>query len=121
MSEISNDINVTEQAKLKILEDELKIVEDTNSKFLEENINLKNQVTNLNNMLLILKDELSSKNTTINQFNIDREELEFLRLNLEFGHKCRKSNKLFQKSKGFEPGSNEYKECVLSKGGKTNG
>ena len=52
----------------------------------------------------------------INQFNIDREELEFLRLNLEFGHKCRKSNKLFQKSVGFEPGSDEYKKCVLNKG-----
>ena len=36
--------------------------------------------------------------------------------NLEFGHKCRKSNKLFQKSVGFEPGSDEYKKCVLNKG-----
>ena len=53
---------------------------------------------------------------TINQFNIDKEELDFLRLNLEFGHKCRKSNKLFQKSSGFEPGSTEYKKCVLNKG-----
>ena len=52
----------------------------------------------------------------INQFNIDQSELEFLRLNLEFGHKCRKSRKLFQKSTGFDPKSDEYKKCVLNKG-----
>ena len=66
--------------------------------------------------LLILDNELSSKNITINQFNIDKAELEFLRLNLEFGHICRKSRKLFQKTSGFEPGSDEYKKCVLNKG-----
>ncbi len=65
---------------------------------------------------MILNNELSSKNITISQFNIDKTELEFLRLNLEFGHKCRKSNKLFQKSVGFEPGSDEYKKCVFNKG-----
>ena len=108
--------NNTLDSKLKILEDELKIIEETNSKFLEENIDLKSEINNLNNKLLILNNELSSKNITISQFNIDKTELEFLRLNLEFGHKCRKSNKLFQKSIGFEPGSDEYKKCVLNKG-----
>ena len=112
VSETNNSIN----AKLKILEDELEIIEETNSKFLEENIDLKSEINNLNNKLLKLNNELSSKNITISQFNIDKSELEFLRLNLEFGHKCRKSNKLFQKSVGFEPGSDEYKKCVLNKG-----
>ena len=111
-----NKSNNTINAKLQILEDELEIVEETNSKFLEENINLKNEIDNLNNKLSILNNELSSKNIIINQFNTDQEELEFLRLNLQFGHKCRKSNKLFQKSLGFEPGSLEYKKCVLNKG-----
>ena len=111
-----NKSNNTINAKLQILEDELEIVEETNSKFLEENINLKNEIDNLNNKLSILNNELSSKNIIINQFNTDHEELEFLRLNLQFGHKCRKSNKLFQKSLGFEPGSLEYKKCVLNKG-----
>ena len=73
-------------------------------------------MNNLNNKLLMLNDELSSKNLIINQFNIDQKELKFLRLNLEFGHKCRKSRKLFQKGTGFEPGSEEYKKCVLNKG-----
>ena len=114
--ENENETNKTENAKIQILEDELKIIEETNSKFSEENIDLKNEINDLNNKLLILNNELSSKNITINQFNIDKEELVFLRLNLKFGHKCRKSNKLFQKSSGFEPGSTEYKKCVLNKG-----
>ena len=116
VSEPDNENINTVNAKLKILEDELKIFQETNSKFLEENIDLKSEINNLNNKLLILNNELSSKNITISQFNIDKTELEFLRLNLEFGHKCRKSNKLFQKSVGFEPGSDEYKKCVLNKG-----
>ena len=103
-------------AKIKILEDELKIIEVTNSKFLEENENLKNQITNLNNKLSIINDELSSKDMIINQFNIDQNELEFLRLNLDYGHKCRKSRKLFKKATGFDTRSDEYKRCVLSKG-----
>ena len=116
VSKPDNETNNSINAKLKILEDELEIIEETNSKFLEENIDLKSEINNLNNKLLILNNELSSKNITISQFNIDKTELEFLRLNLEFGHKCRKSNKLFQKSVGFEPGSDEYKKCVLNKG-----
>ena len=116
VSEPDNENINTVNAKLKILEDELEIFQETNSKFLEENIDLRSEINNLNNKLLILNNELSSKNITISQFNIDKTELEFLRLNLEFGHKCRKSNKLFQKSVGFEPGSDEYKKCVLNKG-----
>ena len=65
---------------------------------------------------MLLNIVLSSKYISISQFNIDKTDLDFLRLNLEFGHKCRKSNKLFQKSVGFEPGSDEYKKCVLNKG-----
>ena len=34
-----------------MLEDELEIVEQTNSKFLKENVNLKNEIDNLNNKL----------------------------------------------------------------------
>ncbi len=114
--ETDNEINNTVNQKIQILEDELEIIEETNSKFLKQNIDLKGKVNNLNNKILLLNDELSSQKITINKFNIDQEELEFLRLNLEFGHKCRKSRKLFQKASGFEPGSDEYKKCVLNKG-----
>jgi len=44
--------------------------------------------------------------------------LEFLRLNLDHGHKCRRS---FFNSKGFSVGSDKYKNCVLNKGRKTDG
>tara|TARA_B100000123_G_scaffold94723_1_gene68908 strand:+ start:519 stop:713 length:195 start_codon:yes stop_codon:yes gene_type:complete len=60
-----------------------------------------------------LNNEISSQKQTISQFNLDTQELKFLRLNLEHGHKCRKS---FLNNKGFNVGSTEYKDCVLSKG-----
>ena len=100
-------------AKLKILEDELSIIEESNKKFQKENENLKSEINNLNYKVLSLNNEISSQNRTISQFNLDTEELKFLRLNLEYGHKCRKS--LFN-NKGFIVGSPEYKDCVLRKG-----
>ena len=100
-------------AKLKILEDELSIVEESNKKFQKENENLKSEINNLNYKVLSLNNEISSQKRTISQFNLDTEELKFLKLNLEYGHKCRKS--LFN-NKGFAVGSVGYKNCVLSKG-----
>ena len=100
-------------AKLKILEDELSIIEESNKKFQKENENLKSEINNLNYKVLSLNNEISSQKRTISQFNLDTEELKFLKLNLEYGHKCRKS--LFN-NKGFAVGSVGYKNCVLSKG-----
>ena len=91
----------------------MSIIEESNKKFLAENENLKNQINDLNYKVLNLNNEISSQNQTINQFNLDTAELEFLRLNLNHGHKCRKS---FLNNKGFEIGSAEYKNCVLNKG-----
>ena len=113
----TNDDSVDENnpldAKLKILEDELSIIEESNKKFQKENENLKSEINNLNYKVLSLNNEISSQNRTISQFNLDTEELKFLRLNLTYGHKCRKS--LFN-NKGFIVGSPEYKDCVLRKG-----
>jgi len=106
-----------EGTKLKILEDELKIVEETNSKFIEENENLTSEINNLNNQILVLNNEIFLQKQKINQFNIDTQELEFLKLNLEHGHKCRKS---FFNTDGFNVGTEEYKRCVLN-GGRTGG
>ena len=39
--------------------------------------------------------------------------ISFLRLNLKFGHECRKS---FLNNDGFEVGTLEYKSCVMNKG-----
>ncbi len=109
----SNEINNPIDAKLKILEDELKIIEDSNQKFQVENENLKNEINNLNLKISNLNNEMSSKERTISQFNLDNKELEFLRLNLEYGHKCRKS---FLNNKGYIVGSENYKACVLNRG-----
>ena len=109
----SNEQNNPLDAKLKMLEDELGIIEESNKKFQQENENLKSELNDLNYKVLNLNNEISSQKRTISQFNLDREELEFLKLNLDFGHKCRKS--LFN-SKGFIVGSPEYKDCVLRRG-----
>ena len=58
-------------------------------------------------------NEILLQKKTISKFDVDSNELEFLRLNLEYGHKCRKS---FFNNKGFIVGSEDYKNCVLDKG-----
>ena len=100
-------------AKLKILEDELKIIEQSNSKFKKENENLKSKINDLDSQITNYQFEISNQKNRINQFNIDTEELEFLRLNLEYSHKCRKS---FFNTKGFVVGTSEYKNCVMNRG-----
>ncbi len=101
------------EAKLKILEDELQIIEETNLKFIEENENLITEINKLNSKISLLNNEIFSQKQKINQFNIDSQELEFLKLNLEHGHKCRKS---FLNTGGFNVGTEEYRDCVLSGG-----
>ena len=112
-SQASNLVNNPLNVKLKILEDEIKIIEDSNLKFKDENDILKKKINKLDNKILDLKNEIISKQQEINNFDIDKNELEFLRLNLSYGHKCRKS---FFNSKGFLVGTEDYKKCVLNKG-----
>ena len=102
-------------AKIKILEDELKIVEDTNLKFKGENDYLKIKINDLNNQISNFKNEILSQKEKIAQFDLDKAETEFLKMNLYYGHKCRRS---FFNTKGFTVGTEEYKECVLNKGRK---
>ena len=117
-SNIDNQKKSPIDAKIKILEDEIKIIEDSNLKFKNENENLKAQINQLNNEIVEFRKEVLSQKKEINQFSIDREELDFLRLNLRYGHKCRKS---FFNSKGFIVGTAEYKACVLKRGVVNNG
>ena len=104
------------QAKIKILENELKIIEDSNLRFKEANESLKSEVNNLNNSIVDLNKEILSKKETIEKFDLDNKELKFLKMNLYYGHKCRRS---FFNTKGFSVGSDEYKKCVLNKGRKS--
>ena len=110
--ETNQDQNPT-NAKLKILEDELQIIEKSNQKFKDENENLKSQINDLNNRIIKFQNETEIQKEKINQFNIDTDELEFLRLNLIYSQKCQ-SRKLF--SSGFKVGTPEYKQCILNKG-----
>ena len=110
----NNDINPNPlDAKLKILEDELEIIEQSNLKFKYENENFKNEINNLNNELNNLNSIIATQKEKINEFDINVKELEFLRLNLEYGHKCRKS---FLNNKGYTVGSQGYNECVKNRG-----
>ena len=110
-----NEIKNPIEAKLNILEDELKIIEDINLKFKEENELLKTDINYLNRKISNLENEIFSQKKEINQFNLDKEEMKFLKMNLNYGHKCRRS---FFNSKGFVVGTAKYKNCVLNKGRK---
>ena len=109
----NSQINNTVDTKLQILEDEKKIIEQTNLKFKDENELLKITINNLNKQISDFKNEVYDQKQIIAQYNIDLDEIEFLRLNLKFGHKCRKS---FLNNDGFEVGTLEYKSCVMNKG-----
>jgi rod shape-determining protein MreC len=116
--EISQNDNLSKNqfdTKLQILEDELKIIEDTNLKFKEENENLKTYINSLNSKISNLDTKISSQSEQIKQFNLDTKETEFLKMNLYYGHKCRRS---FFNTKGFSVGTPEYKKCVMNKGRK---
>ena len=113
--EISNNQQKPIDAKLKLLEEELAIIEQSNLKFKNENEDLKSQINDLNNRIINFQNENNAQKKTIKQYNIDNEELEFLRLNLIYSQKCQ-SRKLF--SSGFKVGTPEYKQCILNKGKK---
>jgi rod shape-determining protein MreC len=115
--ESDNQIKTTIDAKLKILEDEKNIIEESNVKFQKENDDLKNQIIILNNSISNLKSEILIQQDKIKQYSIDDKELEFLRLNLIYSHKCQ-TRKLF--NTGFKVGSPEYRDCILRKGKKIN-
>ena len=108
-----SQINNSTDTKLQILEDEKKIILQSNLKFKDENELLKIKINNLNKQIVDFKNEVYDQKQIIAQYNIDLDEIEFLRLNLEFSHKCRKS---FLNNDGFEVGTLEYKSCVMNKG-----
>ena len=109
---IDQNTNLTMETKLKILEDEIKIFEESNTKFKNENEKLKNEINDLNSNISNMKSEIFFQKKKIDEFDIDKDEIIFLKLNLVHGHKCRKS---FLNNKGFEVNTPEYRSCVLSK------
>jgi rod shape-determining protein MreC len=94
----AEDIKVLKQQK--IINNEIQL------KLQSENIKLKKD-------LITVNKELRESNKEITKNNDKNKNLEFLELNLLYGHKCKKS--LF-KSHLFKIGTDEYRVCVLSKG-----
>jgi rod shape-determining protein MreC len=112
----SNEISNNEKIKLNLLNENKKILEESNLKYIDELENLKLEINKLDIEISNYKKEIISNKDEIDQDKIDKEELEFLRLNLIYGSKCFKS--FF--NKGYKVGSEDYKNCILRKGKKVN-
>jgi rod shape-determining protein MreC len=114
-NENENNSNTTINAKIKILEDEIKIIEETNIKLKGKNEILTNELNQKKADILTFKNKVSAQAETIDEYDLDTKEMEFLKMNLYYGHKCRRT---FINVKGFTVGTEEYKRCVLRKGRK---
>ena len=106
-------LKITDKLKLDLLNEQIEIYTNTNSKLLSENKELEAKINDLNTQLVNLLNTIDSQNKTINQNKIDNKELEFLKLNLIYNKKCKKT---FTNPKGFKFGTKEYRECVINKG-----
>jgi len=93
------------EENLRILLEEKKIAIEVRQNIEEENNQLKNKLFNLQTKLADLE---RSAQVQKNQ----EEEMKFLRLNLLYGHKCRKT--IFNKL--YKVGTPKYRNCVLQKG-----
>ena len=96
-----------QQENIRILLEQKKIEEEVRFKIQEENGLLKNKVFNLQNELSITKEKVIENKEK-------KRNIEFLELNLLFGHKCRKT--IFNKL--YKVGTPEYEACVFRKGKK---
>jgi len=90
---------------LRILLEEKKIAIEVRQNIEEENNQLKNKLFNLQTKLADLEQSVQVQKN-------QEEEMKFLRLNLLYGHKCRKT--IFNKL--YKVGTPKYKNCVLQKG-----
>ena len=118
---LNEEIKETNQRQetLRILLEQKKIADETRVKIQKENnflrnegIRLKKESNFLRNKSVELKNEILiiKKNNQKNKIRDD--EIEFLKMNLYHGHKCKKNmiNNL------YKVGSPEYRKCVLRKG-----
>ena len=108
-----------QQETLRILLEQKKIADEIRVKIQKENNSLRNESIKLKKESDFLRNEsdrlkneilITKKNNQKNK--IQDEEIEFLKKNLLYGHKCRKNliNSL------YKVGTPEYRKCVLKKG-----
>ena len=107
--EINNDkifkMN-SQKESIKVLQQQKIINDEVRLKFELENIKLKENLINT-------QKKLEEQNKKIIEGQNKSKNLEFLELNLLYGHKCRKN---FFKPKLFMINTAEYRNCVLNKG-----
>ena len=99
-------LEVTKQKEnIRILLEEKKIAEEVRKNIEIENSQLKRKIFNL-------QTKLTKTEEAVEEQKKQKENIEFLELNLLYGHKCRKTffNKLYKE------GTPEYKKCILQKG-----
>ena len=94
-----------QKENIRILLEEKKIAEEVRKNIEIENSQLKRKIFNL-------QTKLTKTEEAVEEQKKQKENIEFLELNLLYGHKCRKTffNKL------YEEGTPEYKKCILQKG-----
>ena len=107
------DIKVTDKLKFDLLNEQIEIYKNTNLRFSQKNNELETKINNLNKKLINLQNTIKLKDEIISQNNLDKQELEFLKLNLTYGRKCKKS---FSNQRGYKFGTKEYRKCVMNKG-----
>jgi rod shape-determining protein MreC len=94
-----------QKENIRILLEEKKIAEEVRKNIEIENSQLKRKIFNL-------QTKLTKTEEAVEEQKKQKENIEFLELNLLYGHKCRKTffNKL------YKAGTPEYKKCILQKG-----
>tara|TARA_B100000902_G_scaffold34403_1_gene41390 strand:- start:16155 stop:17390 length:1236 start_codon:yes stop_codon:yes gene_type:complete len=107
------ELKVTDKIKLDLLNEQIEIYKNTNLKFSKENIELESKVNDQNKLIISLQNKINSQNQIISQTELDKEELKFLKLNLIYSKKCKKT---FSNQRGYKFGTEEYRKCVINKG-----
>ncbi|MDC3355203.1 rod shape-determining protein MreC [Candidatus Pelagibacter sp.] len=96
----------SQKESIKVLQQQKIIDNEIRFKFESDN-------TRLKEILINTQKKLEEQNKKIIEGQNKSKNLEFLELNLLYGHKCRKS---FFKPKLFIINTSEYRNCVLNKG-----
>ena len=112
----SRSLSNTEKIKLNLLNEQIDILNDSNSKLIKKNKILNTETNQLNLQVTDLEIKVNKQTKKIEENNLNKDELEFLKLNLIYSSKCQKT--IFKK--GFRVGTKEYKECIFRRGKKIN-
>ena len=100
-------------SKINNLQENIKILLQQNIISQEIRNKLENQNTKLNKKIINTQKQLRKQKAKEKKIQIENEEIKFLKLNLLYGHKCRRT---FLKAKLYSINSPKYKVCVLNKG-----